>query len=286
VTTPHLTVTGADDDRVADYRHLTDVGLRRRKEPAEGLFMAESHQVIERALQAGYPLRSVLTTPRWLPDVEQLLAGRHAEDVPVLVATEDVVQAITGYRVHRGALAAMGRLPVPAMDVVLQRARRVVVLEGIVDHTNVGAVFRSAAGLGFDAVLVDPTCADPLYRRSVRVSMGAVFSVPWTRCAPWPGALRSMVEHGWRTVALTPRVDARPLPDVAAERPERLALLLGTEGAGLTDGALEAVTDQVRIPMAGGVDSLNIAAAAAVACYAFGPAAAGTPEAVDDRMSP
>lgn len=265
-----IEIGSADDERVDDYRDLTDVGLRKRREPAQGMFMAESHPVIERAITAGYPVRSVLTTRRWLRDVEILLATVDARDTPVLVADDDVVREITGYRVHRGALAAMARLPLPAVDDVVAGAARVLVLEGIVDHTNVGAVFRSAAGLGFDAVLIDPTCADPLYRRSVRVSMGAVFSIPWTRCATWPATLTSMDADGWHVLALTPRPEAQELGEAAAAAPERVALVLGTEGHGLTDGALAAVTGHVRIPMAAGVDSLNIAAAAAVACYAFG----------------
>lgn len=265
------TITDIDDRRVADYRSLTDVSLRRRKEPAEGLFMAESHPVIRRALLAGYPIRSVLTTPRWLDAVEEL--GLPA-GTAVLVAEDSLVKSITGYRVHRGALAAMSRTALPAVDDVVRQARRIVVLEGIVDHTNVGAVFRSAAGLGFDAVLVDPTCADPLYRRSVRVSMGAVFSLPWTRAGAWPAPLTDLSEAGWELLALTPRQDAEALGQVAADPPERLAVLVGSEGHGLSSDALTAVTRHVRIPMAAGVDSLNVAAATAVACYALGTAAA------------
>lgn len=263
-------ISDADDPRVADYVKLTDVNLRKQKEPAEGLFMAESHQVIARALVAGYPVRTVLTTPRWLAAVEDL-------DLPdatmVLVASESLVNEITGYRVHRGALAAMSRTPLPTAAEVVRDARRILVLEGIVDHTNVGAVFRCAAGLGFDAVLVDPTCADPLYRRSVRVSMGAVFAVPWTRLTQWPQQLGELSAEGWEIVALTPWLDAEPVSALAASPPDRLALILGSEGPGLSTMALEAVTRHVRIPMAHGVDSLNVAAAAAVACYALGTAA-------------
>ncbi len=265
--TQTIRIDDAGDPRVDDYRNLTDTGLRRRKEPAEGLFMAESHPVIGRALEAGYPVRSVLTTPRWLSAVEDLPIPPNTD---VFVAAEDVVHQITGYRVHRGALAAMTRLPLPSVESVTRAARRILVLEGVVDHTNVGAVFRSAAGLGFDAVLVDPTCADPLYRRSVRVSMGAVFALPWTRVAPWPQGLSDLVREGWELVALTPRADAVALPDVSFDSEERVALLLGSEGPGLTDAALQQVERQVRIPMSAGVDSLNVAAAVAIACYAIG----------------
>jgi len=269
-------VDEVDDPRVDDYRSLTDVGLRRRREPEQGLFMAESHQVIARAVVAGYPVRSVLTTPRWQSALQDLFdddaVGAGLRDTPVFVAEPDIVAQITGYRVHRGALAAMTRLPLPPVGDVLRDASRIVVLEGIVDHTNVGAVFRSVAGLGFDAVLVDPTCADPLYRRSVRVSMGAVFSLPWTRLAPWPTSLTGLADEGWEVIALTPRPNAEPLSTVAAQPPARIALLLGSEGPGLSEGALRSVTRHVRIPMAPGVDSLNVAAAVAVACYALGDA--------------
>ncbi len=262
-----IRIKDADDPRVDDYRDLTDTRLRRRKEPAEGLFMAESHQVISRALRAGHAVRSVLTTPRWVTALEGLPIPAHAQ---VFVADEDLVQQVTGYRVHRGALAAMSRLPLPSVETVTGPARRILVLEGVVDHTNVGAVFRSAAGLGFDAVLVDPTCADPLYRRSVRVSMGAVFALPWTRVTPWPSGLRDLVENGWELLALTPRADAVALPGLSFDPQQRVALLLGSEGTGLTDAALRQVERHVRIPMSAGVDSLNVAAAVAIACYAIG----------------
>lgn len=268
--TKHVHVVSPDDPRVADYRALTDVGLRRRLEPENGLFMAESHQVIGRALAAGYPVRSVLTTARWLPAVADLQLPAEAV---VFTAADDVVQQITGYRVHRGALAAMQRRPLPSPAAVLAGARRVVLLEGVVDHTNVGAVFRSVAGLGFDAVLVDPTCADPLYRRSVRVSMGTVFAVPWTRLTRWPEGLADLRRAGFTVAALTPHPGAIDLSDYARSAPERLVLALGTEGDGLSGSAVAAADVSVRIPMAAGVDSLNVGAAAAVACYALRQAA-------------
>ena len=271
-------VRSADDPRVVDYRHLTDVGLRRRLEPAVGLFMAESHQVIDRAVTAGYQPRSVLTTRRWLPAVAAL---ELSDDVTVLVADEQVINAITGYRVHRGALAAMERQPLPSVDDVVASARRLLVLEGIVDHANVGALFRTAAALGFDGCLIDPTCADPLYRRSVRVSMGAVFALPWTRVDHWPHELDGLRAQGFELLALTPRREALPLDEVAKDPPHRLALLFGTEGAGLSAAALSMVERQVRIPMASGIDSLNVAAAAAVACYVVGRDRQG-----GDRMEP
>jgi len=258
-----------DDPRLADYTGLTDVALRRVREPAEGLFLAEGEKVVRRALDAGYVPRSVLTAAKWLPALEADLAGH---DCPVYVADDSLLQQVTGYRVHRGALASMQRPPLPSLDDILRTARRVVVLEDLVDHTNVGAVFRNAAALGIDAVLVSPECADPLYRRSVKVSMGTVFAVPWTRAAPWPDALDLLRSKGFRLLAMSPDPDGRALP--MADLTPPVAVVLGTEGEGLTREAFARCDESVRIPMAAGVDSLNVAAASAVVLYAvaqFGP---------------
>lgn len=259
------------DERLADYVSLTDVALRSRHEPAKGLYIAESSTVLGRALAAGHRPRSVLLAPRWLPDLERMLAAAPGDEaVPVYVAAEDVLEAITGFHVHRGALAAMHRPPLlPASDLLADPAvRRVAVLEDVVDHTNVGAAFRSAAALGVDAVLVTPRCADPLYRRSVRVSMGTVFQVPWTRIDPWPGGIDDLRAAGFVTAALALREDAVTLDELAADAPDRLALVLGAEGDGLKAATIAQADVVVRIPMAGGVDSLNVAAAAAVAFWA------------------
>jgi tRNA G18 (ribose-2'-O)-methylase SpoU len=235
----------------------------------------------------------VLVSPRWLPDLTSMLAravvGRRDDDagattdggtddvagvVPVYVAEPAVLEAITGFHVHRGALAAMHRPPLPTVPEVLAAARggagarRVAVLEDVVDHTNVGAAFRSAAALGVDAVLVTPRCADPLYRRSVRVSMGTVFQVPWTRVDPWPDGIGMLRDAGFVTAALALSEDAVSLDELEARTPERLAMVLGTEGDGLRPSTVAAADLVVRIPMAGGVDSLNVAAAAAVAFWA------------------
>ena len=183
----------------------------------------------------------------------------------------DVLEQVTGYSVHRGAFAAMQRRPLPGAGVLLAGARRVVVLEDVTNHTNVGAVFRAAAGLGVDAVLVTPRCADPLYRRSVKVSMGAVFAVPWTRMERWPEGVDDLRSAGLTVVALALSQDAVDLRELAADPPDRLALLLGTEGDGLAPGTVAAADVVVRIPMSGGVDSLNVASAAAVAFWALGP---------------
>ncbi len=260
-------VTDPRDPRLRDYTDLTDVSLRRIREPAEGLFLAEGEKVVRRALEAGYAPRSLLMAQKWWDGLRDAV---EPHDCDVFLADDALLESVTGFRVHRGALASMHRRPLPSLDDVLSTARRVVVLEDLVDHTNVGAVFRNAAALGMDAVLVSPECADPLYRRSVKVSMGSVFSVPWTRADPWPGALHALADLGFATYALSPDptgVDLRAL-----ETPDRVAMVLGTEGEGLTDAALAACSDRVRIPMAAGVDSINVAAASAVAFYALGQA--------------
>lgn len=265
---PVLTVDAASE-LIEDYVGLTDVALRRRREPAEGLFMAEGEKVIRRAVGAGYPLRSLLLEERWLPTVADLVEGSAA---PVYLASRETLARVTGYDVHRGALAAMSRLPLPSAEQVLATARRVAVFEDVVSHTNLGAAFRSAAALDVDAVLVTPRCADPLYRRSVRVSMGAVFQVPWTRVDPWPAAIGDLLRPlGFVTAALALAPDSVTLEVLAASRHPRLALVLGTEGEGLAAATVAAADLSVRIPMSGGVDSLNAAAAAAVAFYATRP---------------
>ena len=176
-----LAITDPSDSRLADYVSLTDVALRRRTEPERGLYIAESEKVIRRALRAGHRPRSYLMAERWLTDLADLVADAEADGVPVFVGEHDVIEQLTGFHLHRGALASMQRPELPSVAALVADARRVLVLEDIVDHTNVGAVFRSAAALGVDAVLVTPRCADPLYRRAIRVSMGTVFQVPWTR---------------------------------------------------------------------------------------------------------
>ena len=258
-------VRDAASDAVADYARLTDVALRSANEPEQGLYIAESAKVIRRAIAAGHRPRSVLMEEKWLAGLEPVLAPF---DIPVHLADPDQLEAITGYRVHRGALAAFERPEFVDPSELLAGARRVVVLEDIVDHTNVGAIFRSVAALGADAVLVSPRCADPLYRRSVRVSMGTVFQVPWTRLPEWPAAAELLHDAGFTIAALALADDAVSLPDLAAAAPERLALVFGAEGDGLSRTALESADSVVTIPMRHGVDSLNVAAAAAVVLYA------------------
>jgi tRNA G18 (ribose-2'-O)-methylase SpoU len=266
---PHpQVVRSAADPAIADYLRLTDADWRRAVEPGLGLFVAEGDKVIRRAAQAGHPVRSVLCSERWVEPLADLLEPLEA---PVYVADDEVLRDITGFDVHRGALAAMGRLPLPSITRLAASARRLLVLEGVVDPTNVGAAIRSAAALGFEGIVLDPRCADPLYRRAVKVSMGAVFMVPHARAARWPADLAALRQHGFVLWALTPAAGAVDLEEVAASPPERVALLVGTEGPGLSGHALAAADAQVRIPMQAGVDSLNVAAAAAVACYALRP---------------
>jgi tRNA G18 (ribose-2'-O)-methylase SpoU len=258
-------VESAADRRLADYRALTDVELRRRLEPAHGIFIAEGELVIGRALAAGYPILSALTSQRWLARLLELAGDA---DVPVFVGSVELLEQITGFHVHRGALAAMGRRPLPTTSDLLRASTRVVVLEAVNSHTNLGAIFRSAAGLGMDAVLLSPSCADPLYRRSVRVSMGQVFAVPYARFDRWPAGLTQLADSGFRLLALTPDPAARPIDEIDIADDAKLALLLGAEGPGLSRQAL-AACEPVRIPMSRGVDSLNVAAASAVACFAL-----------------
>ncbi len=257
-----LRLADAGDARLADYVRLTDVNLRRSLEAAHGLFIAEGEKVIRRAIAAGYPVRSLLVADDKL---ETIADAAHLVDAPLYVLPAEQVARLTGYRVHRGALASMHRLPLPSPAGVLARARRVVVLEDIVDHANVGAVFRCVAALGFDAVLLAPRCADPLYRRAVKVSMGAVLQVPYARLADWRDGLAGLRTAGFRLLALTPDPAAAPIADVP--RADRLALLIGTEGTGLSGRWAAAADQAVRIPMSRGIDSLNVAAAAAIACY-------------------
>lgn len=271
-----IRITDPTDPRLDPFARLTDVALRRVKEPAEGLYMAESAGVIERAIEAGHRPRAFLMAERWVDGLRDVLdsIGDDDERPPIYTAEPAVLRDVTGFNVHRGALAAMQRPRLPTIDALLDslppdRRTRLVVLEAIVDHTNVGAIFRSAAALGADAVLVSPHCADPLYRRSVRVSMGAVFQVPWTRVESWPSDLDVLRHRGFVVAALALDVDALDLDDFVAREPRCVALVLGAEGDGLSTSAIEQADVSVRIPMSGGVDSLNVAAASAVALWAL-----------------
>ncbi len=256
-------VSDPDDPRLADYRDLRDVQLRTSMEAEHGLFLAEGEKVVRRAVEAGHAPRSFLMAPRWLPGLADVL---DRTDAPCYVLEEDLAERVTGFHVHRGALASLHRRRPLPVEQVLAGARTVVVLEDVVDHTNVGAALRSAAALGVDAVLLSPRCADPLYRRSVKVAMGAVFSLPWARLEDWYDAVPRLSALGFTTVALTPADDAVDI-EAAVDGRDRVALLVGTEGHGLSERWMGSADVRAVIPMAAGVDSLNVAAATAVACY-------------------
>jgi tRNA G18 (ribose-2'-O)-methylase SpoU len=268
-----IEVDSAGDARLADYTRLTDAGLRTHLEAERGLFIAEGTKVITRAVAAGYPVRSVLLGKSRLADLPALgeAASAAPPGTPAYVVPDEVAESLTGYRVHRGALASLGRKPLPEVRAVIGDARRVVLLEDLVDHGNVGAIFRCAAALGVDAVVLSPRCADPLYRRSVKVSMGAVFAIPYARMTGWYDGLAELKSGGFRVLALTPDERATPITS-ALRAAEKVALLLGTEGDGLSARWLHEADEAVRIPMnpaarAAGVDSLNVVAAAAIACH-------------------
>lgn len=258
-----IEIETADDPRLGDYRDLRDVQLRKSMEAEHGLFLAEGEKVVRRAVEGGFTPRSFLMAPRWLNDLDDVLATTEA---PCYVLSERLAEQVTGFHVHRGALASLERPPLPSVDEVLAGARSVLVLEDVVDHTNVGAIFRSGAALGFDAVLLSPRCADPLYRRSVKVGMGAVFTMPWTRLPEWYDALPRLGEAGFTTVALTLAADAVPVEEAVAGV-DRLALVLGSEGPGISNHWQATADRRAIIEMREGIDSLNVAAATAVACY-------------------
>ena len=269
-----------DDPRLDAYARLTDVQLRSRLEPERGVFIAESGNVIERALEAGMQPLSLLMEAKWLDALQPVIARTEAEhpEVPVFVAPREELARLTGFELTRGALAAFKRPAPPSVADVVRDARLVAVLENITNHTNVGAIFRSAAALGVDAVLVTPECYDPLYRRAVRVSMGTVFQVPWTRIGeetdPHAGkgawaedGLPLLHELGFATAAMALSDDSVPLDDAGLAAEPKLALVFGTEGDGLAPTTIAACDYTVRIPMQHHVDSLNVAAASAVAFW-------------------
>ena len=258
-----IEISDPADARLADYRDLRDVELRKSLESSEGLFLAEGEKVVRRAVTGGFEPRSFLMAPKWLDGLSDVL---ESTDAPCYVMSEQAAEEVTGFHVHRGALASMKRRPLPSVESVLEGARSVLVLEDIVDHTNVGAIFRSGAALGFDAVLLAPRCADPLYRRSIKVAMGAVFALPWTRLPDWYEALPSLSAAGFTTVALTLADDAVDI-EKAVEGVDKVALVLGSEGHGLSPRWQQAADRRAIIPMSAGIDSLNVAAATAVACY-------------------
>ncbi len=274
-----------DDERVYAYTNLTEIQLRNKLEPSKGLFIAESPKVIDRALAAGREPISLLVEEPWIDGMGETFSfidGRWGTDVPVYVASPEQLKSLTGYRLHRGALAAMKRWPLPSVEEVCRGARRIAVMENIVDHTNVGALMRSAAALDVDAVLVTPSCGDPLYRRAARVSMGTVFQIPWTRIGGddkhyWPfKGMDELHDLGFTTVAMALQDDSISLDELVrrlnnspeqSDHISRLALIFGTEGDGLSHHTILRADLTVKIPMSHGVDSLNVAASSAVAFY-------------------
>ncbi len=275
-----------DDERVAAYVNLTEIQLRNRLEPSKGLFIAESPKVIDRALAPGRAPISPLVEESWIDGMSgmfDVIEKRWGDGIPVYVASPEQLKRLTGYRLHRGALAAMKRWSLPSVEEVCRGARRVAVMENIVDHTNVGALMRSAAALDVDAVLVTPSCGDPLYRRAARVSMGTVFQVPWTRIGGddkhyWPfTGMRELHDLGFTTVAMALEDDSISLAELVrrlnnaeteSDHIDKLALIFGTEGDGLSHHTISRADLTVKIPMSHGVDSLNVAASSAVAFYA------------------
>jgi tRNA G18 (ribose-2'-O)-methylase SpoU len=262
---PVVEVTEIADPRLVDFAHRTDVALKNGSRTANGLYIAESALVLERALRAGHVPRSVLALGGTVDEAVALVG----DDVPVYSGPGELLAELTGYILHRGLIASMHRPPLPDPADLLRNARRVVVLENVSDPTNVGAIFRSVAAIGADAVLVTPRCSDPFYRRAIRVSMGTVLQVPWTRVGEWPSARELLAASGFHIAALALTPDAVSLREFAAAAPERVALVLGAEGDGLTPEAIAAADTVVQIPMAHGIDSLNVAATAAVAMYAL-----------------
>ncbi len=274
-----------DDERVYAYTNLTEIQLRNKLEPSKGLFIAESPKVIDRALAAGREPISLLVEEPWIDGMSETFSSideHWGVDVPVYVASPEQLKSLTGYRLHRGALAAMKRWPLPSVEEVCRGARRIAVMENIVDHTNVGALMRSAAALDVDAVLVTPSCGDPLYRRAARVSMGTVFQIPWTRIGGddkkyWPfEGMGELHDLGFTTVAMALQDDSISLDELVrrlnnspeqSDHISKLALIFGTEGDGLSHHTISRADLTVKIPMSHGVDSLNVAASSAVAFY-------------------
>lgn len=266
-------VTDPSDPRLRDYVDLRDVQLRKLLESERGVFIAEGEKVVRRALESGHQARSFLMAPRWLDTLSDVLA---TTDAPVYVMSEAAIEGVTGFHVHRGALASLDRRPLVSVEEVLAGARRVVVAEDLVDHTNIGAVFRSAAALGFDAVILSPRCADPLYRRAIKVAMGSVFWLPYARVDDWYAFPDLLRELGWTSLAMTLAEDARDLREVAAsDLGDKVAVMVGSEGDGLSPHWTRSADVRVTVPMAAGIDSLNVAAATAVACWALGPPRSG-----------
>lgn len=264
---PIVAIDDLDDPRLADYHHLRGPSRRMALERERGIFTVEGRLSIEALLESDYAVRSLFVATEHVARVASLV---HT-DAPIFTMPAEAMEAVTGVHFHRGVLAVAERPTLPSVQELVTGARRLLVLEAVNDHENIGALFRNAAAFGVDAVILCPTTTDPLYRRSTRVSLGHVLRVPFTRVADgdWPGVVEDLGPLGFTTVALTPAPAAEPLGRIVADAPERVALLLGAEGPGLTPAVLSATDRRVRIPMAPGVDSVNVATAAAIALAAL-----------------
>ena len=269
-----IEITDFDAPELDVYARLTENQLINRHEPEKGMFIAESPKVIERALDAGYMPVSILTEKRHIEGEGQKILARCGE-IPVYTAEFDVLTKLTGFQLTRGMLCAMYRQPLPSVRSVCKGAKRIAVLENVVNPTNVGAIFRSAAALGMDAVLLTTGCSNPLYRRAIRVSMGTVFQVPWAQIgtcpADWPeNGIAQLHSLGFKTAAMALSDRSVSIDDSALSAEPKLAIVLGTEGDGLAHSTIAACDYTVKIPMSHGVDSLNVAAASAVAFWQLG----------------
>jgi tRNA G18 (ribose-2'-O)-methylase SpoU len=262
-------ISDPEDPRLEIFQGLRDHVLRQRRErddddTASGYFIAEGDVVVERAIRAGYRLQSIVIDGKRTKPFPDVIT----DEVPVYACEPNVLERITGYHLHRGALACFHRRPVPTADEILDGVRTLLVCEGVSNPTNMGVILRCGAALGVEAFVLDPTCCDPLYRRSGRVSMGEAFALPYARLEQFPDGLGVLRERGFRMLALTPEADATDISELQLGSSEPVALFVGAEGPGLTAGTLEAVHERVRIPMSGTVDSINVGSAAAVAFFA------------------
>ncbi|UTM47379.1 TrmH family RNA methyltransferase [Glutamicibacter mysorens] len=260
-----LQVADLEDPRLDEYLRLSEAHLRMRTDVENGLYIAESTKVVQRAINAGHVPRSFLLAEKHLDQLAEEF--NRFPDAPIFIGDERQLQDLVGFHLHRGAMAAMNRPEPLDLDEVLEASSRIAILEDIADHTNLGAIIRSASGLGVDAVLLTPKCVDPWYRRSARVSMGTVFDLPWVRMQSWPEDLQTLKNHGYEMLAMELTDDAIPLNEVEIKAGQKVAMILGNEGRGVTDEALAAVDRTVIIPMHRDVDSLNVGAASAIAFW-------------------
>ncbi|MBM7768418.1 TrmH family RNA methyltransferase [Glutamicibacter nicotianae] len=260
-----LQVADLEDPRLDEYLRLSEAHLRMRTDVENGLYIAESTKVVQRAINAGHVPRSFLLAEKHLDQLAEEF--NRFPDAPIFIGDDRQLQDLVGFHLHRGAMAAMNRPEPLDLDDVLEANSRIAILEDIADHTNLGAIIRSASGLGVDAVLLTPKCVDPWYRRSARVSMGTVFDLPWVRMQSWPEDLQTLKNHGYEMLAMELTDDATPLNEVEIKAGQKVAMILGNEGRGVTDEALAAVDRTVIIPMHRDVDSLNVGAASAIAFW-------------------